>query len=267
MAPPTRHTKIASSPNSGKLSEESQTIISELNNRFTELSNSFSVLRTHFESILAKKEEEIQLLKTKTHDLEKRVLKLENSLDDEDAYIRRDTLIFSGTSVPEATNGEICKNIVKRIIEEKLKLKLSDADISVAHRLGKKPTSQAPDRRQITAKFCRRDIKRDILFAKKNISNRSESSSLFINESLTPRRRSIFYSLRQMKKAHPTIISGCSTIEGKVCVYTRNPSDNLNSSEHHRTKKHVINTQESLHQFCQQYIKEPMEKFLSTWEN
>ena len=245
------------------MSDESRFIINELNNRFKELNNSFDGLRRYFDDILAKKDEEILQLKTESTELKTRIIKLENTLDEEDAYIRRDSLIFSGNAIPTVTNGELCKNIVKSVVEEKLKIKISDSDISVAHRLGKKPTAQIPDRRQIIAKFCRMDTKRELLMAKRSFSNRTDTSSLFINESLTPRRRAIFYSLRQMRKAHPSIISGCSTIEGRVCVFTKNPQQ----SEHHRSKRHFINTHESLKQFCDEYIKEPMERFLSSWEN
>ena len=203
MVGSSRNPKPSSNSDPNKLSDESKFIIGELNKRFSELSNSFDVLRNHFESILAKKDEEIQELKKESTQLKNRILKLENSMDEEDAYIRRDSLIFSGNAIPAVTNGEICKNIVIRVVEERLKIKISESDISIAHRIGKKPTSQAPDQRQIIAKFCRRDIKRDLIIARKSLSHRSESISLFINESLTPRRRAIYYAVRQMKKAHP----------------------------------------------------------------
>ena len=59
-----------------------------------------------------KKEFEIDSLTTKIDSLtadvallRKKIAKLENSLDDEDAYVRRETIIFNGTVIPPATTG------------------------------------------------------------------------------------------------------------------------------------------------------------------
>ena len=267
MVGSSKNTKNAIAFDPTKLSDESRYIIDQIKIQFTELSNSFKSLSIKFDTVITKKDEEIRELKEVTCDLKKRILKLENTLDEEDAYIRRDSLLFSGNAIPNATNGEICKNIVKRVVFEKLNIEISDADISVAHRVGTKPPSQQPDRRQIIAKFCRRDVKRDLLIAKRSFSARFDrNSSLFINESLTPRRRAIFYAARQMKKAHPSIISGCSTLEGKICIYTRNPSDLSRPGEQLRSKRHIINSRESLQVFCDEYIKAPLERFLGSWE-
>ena len=65
--------------------------------------------------------------------LKSKVSKLESSIDDADAYERRDTVIIAGSSIPNETAGEICTNLVTSIVEEKLKLQISPSDISTAH--------------------------------------------------------------------------------------------------------------------------------------
>ena len=82
--------------------------------------------------------------------------KIRDTADEQDAYTRRDSLIFSGETVPE---GEDCVKIVRKIVREDLKLNI-DPLISTAHRLGKPPASNnTPDKRDIIARFCQRDTK------------------------------------------------------------------------------------------------------------
>ena len=52
----------------------------------------------------------------------KKVSKLENTLDDEDAYVRRETIIFNGSAIPPSQSGEICNNEIRKVIKEKLKI-------------------------------------------------------------------------------------------------------------------------------------------------
>ena len=81
-------------------------------------------------------------------------------------------------------------------------------EVSVSHRLGSPPKT-GQDKRAIIAKFCRRDIKMDILKSTKNV----KPANLFINESLTPICRTIHFILRKARKKYPNIISGISTYD------------------------------------------------------
>ena len=217
--------------------------------------------------LLTAKTTEIDSLNSTVKGLEAKVNKLENLIDDEDAYVRRDSLIFSGPWVPLVENAEIPSNTVRNIIKDKLKIVLHPNDVSVAHRLGKKPTSQLPDRRPIIVKFTRRDIKRDILSARRTLKNECKDN-IYINESLTPKRRTILFALRKIRKNHGDVLTGCSTIEGRVYAYTKPPGANTrarNSSDRRPDQRHVINTHESLVEFCREYIKKPLEDFLDSW--
>ena len=236
------------------LSNDGRMIISIMNKRFLEMKNEFDEMKTEFINIISSKNDEIATLSNDVTNLKHKITRLENTLDEEDAYIRRETIILSGTCVPEVTNGEICSNIVQKLVKDKLRIQLNDNDISVAHRLGKKPVTQGSDKRGIVVKFCRRDTKRQILAEKRNIPKGNPQSTLFINESLTPRRQTILYALRQMKRAHPSIITGCSTFDGRVYAYTK-PTSAGPSSAPHRNVRHLINSHESLVAFCVQHVK------------
>ena len=49
-----------------------------------------------------------------------------------------------------------------------MSLNIKKDEISTSHRLGKKP-QQGPDRRPIIAKFCRREVKNEIIRVKRTV--------------------------------------------------------------------------------------------------
>ena len=178
-------------------------------------------------------------------------------IDDADCYERRDTIVLSGSSIPSFTTGEKCSEIVKNVVKRELKIVIGDADINTAHRLWRKPVSQGVDRRGIVVKLCRRDLKRDLIMASKQQGKSSRSSNLYINESLTPTRQKLLFALRQIKRAHPTLVSGCTSIEGRVFAFTKNKNAGAG-----RDMRHLINTQDALQKFCDEFVKLPLENFL-----
>ena len=131
--------------------------------------------------------------------------------------MRRETIIFNGTAMPPSTPGEICNAVIRQVIKDKLKLQIQESDISVAHRAGKKPATQGPDRRGIQVRFCRRDIKRQLMMTKRDNSDPANTS--YTNESLTPKRRTILFRLRQMKKKFPALVKGCTSQDGRVYAF------------------------------------------------
>ena len=214
-------------------------------------------------TLLASKDEAINSLKTEVACLKREVCTLRNLVDEEDAYVRRDTLILSGTLLPDASQGEICANVACKLFKDKLKLSVQADDISVAHRLGPKPRGQGRDRRPIIVKFCRRDTKREVLFCKRD--NSDPNTTLWTNESLTPKRRTIMFALRKIKRNHPDVMTGCSTLEGHCFAYTKTPRSINNSRSNDR--KHVINSHEALIDFCREFIKKPLNDFLDSWNH
>ena len=257
-----------------KLDIQSKTIIATMESKFEELNSQIESLKAEFSLLINSKNEEISALNEQVDFLKARVIKLENSIDDEDAYVRRDTVIFSGSSVPEVKNGEICSNLIHDLVRDKLKINLNHNDISVAHRIGKKPINQGTDKRGIMVKLCRRETKNELISANRNLKSSNANSTLYINESLTPKRRSILFALRQMKRQHPTIIAGCSTYDGRVYAYTKpapvqstSPASSTSTAHSSSTRnvRHLVNCHASLTEFCRKYIKLPLDNFLDSW--
>ena len=260
MVPPNKkmNTRKASvqSLNDGEV--EISKLISELEgdskNIVLILSNQLNSFRSEFTELLTAKNDEISALKTKVAVLEDKVVKLETSIDDNDAYERKDTVIFSGSSIPAGEVGENCGEVIRSVARESLRIEMSLSEISVAHRLGRKPQNQTPDNRPIIVKLCRRDMKTSLISA----SRKLRSSTLYINENLTAPRRKILYILRQLKKDHPDLIVGCGSYDGKVYAYTKSTSS--------QNTRHLVNTRESLVEFCRRYVRVPIDRFLDDWQ-
>ena len=238
-----------------------------INERFNEMSERFETMHSEMillNQMLKSKDESVLNLSEEVKSLKKKVSELENLVDNEDSYVRRESLIFSGSAIPPSQPGEICSQIVRDVIKTKLKLEIAPMDISVSHRLGQKPAAQGPDTRSIIAKFCRRDTKRMIRLTR--FDNNDVNSKLFINESLTPKRRTILYALRKMRR-NTDIVTGCSTFEGKIFAYTKNPGIEVQRTSKPNDRKHAVNTHEELINFCREFVKKPLEDFLDSWDH
>ena len=113
--------------------------------------------------------------------------------------------------------------------------------------------------RPVIAKLCHRDVKRTILTAGRT----KKAENFFVSESLTPARRTIFHTLRQMKKAHPGIVKGITTYEGRVFVFT-NPVNS--AAVNAQDQRHLISNQVSLRKLCDEYVKVTLEIFLKNFD-
>ena len=103
------------------------------------------------------------MLEQEVVNLKHGMIKLDKKLNDAEAYERRDVLVVSGSAVPVVTQGENVFNVVSNMLREKLRINVKSSDVSTAHRMGLQPKSQAEDRRRIVIKFCRREIKQEII--------------------------------------------------------------------------------------------------------
>ena len=166
-------------------------------------------LTGYFENLMNRREEKSN---RKIELLEKRIGQLEDKLDAQENYSRRDTLVLSG-NIPEFTVGENSSQIVQTLICTKLGVNVGSEDVSVAHRLGKKP-SEGVDRRSIIFKLCRRETKSDILKA-----CRSKKPPFYINESLSPIRGSIMYVLRKARLDYPSKFGRCFSEDGNIRIF------------------------------------------------
>ena len=207
-------------------------------------------LKSYFEEKLREQNVEIETLKETNKSLETRIARLEEKVDENDAYERRDCIVLSGEGIPASETGENCIEVARKLIVEKLRINVLPNDVSTAHRLGKKPTAQGPDRRKIIMKLCRRDLKKDIIYACKQAR-----PGFFVNESLTPTRNTFLFALRRMKRSgENSPVKGTATIDGRVFVWVRPHGAQ-------RDQRICINSRTSLEKFSTDYMGKPLHEF------
>ena len=214
------------------------------------------------DELLLKMEEKDKVIDKLNNDvfvLKATVSRLEDKIDQNDAFDRRETLVFSGKSLPIFSNNENVTQVLNKVLKDKLKLPLPENSIATSHRVGKIPV-RGEDRRAIVARFCNRDMKIDIMKAAKTV----KPENLFINESLTPVRQTIHYVLRKAKKKFPEKISGISTFDGKIMVYVKP----LRPSRNSRDIKFIINSRSKLETFCNDALATSLTSlFDGEWQN
>ena len=148
--------------------------------------------------ICEEKYSKILKLETAKHFLKQKVSKLEEKIDDNDAYEQRDTLALSVTSFPPISNIENCPQLACKLVFDILNENISLVDISVSHCFSNKdPKNQIEVHREIIVKFCLLNVKLVILSA----CRKSKPTNLFVNEFLTPARQTISYVFVKQKKS------------------------------------------------------------------
>ena len=215
------------------ISEEGKVILTQINDK----------LDTSVAQILARLDEHIVKIK----ELEGHVLrlKLENTdmrerLDELEADQRDTSLIISGESIPNSVNGENVASITQDLIKSKLNYELPLSTISAAYRIGKKPTTQAPDRRPILLKLQHGGTKNDLRRAGKTV----KPTNLYINENLIPSRARILQILRRAKRKYPNKISACGSQNGRVYVWLTASTEGGNNT------KVFVNNESKLEDLC-----------------
>ena len=119
------------------------------------------------------------------------------------------------------------------VIKDNFHLIITASDINVVHRLDAK---RAPNTtRPIIVKLHSRQIKTEIMNAYITVRPK-----LYINESLTPNRRSLFKIIWEIRKQHRDLFQQCYTQEEKIYVKVSN-------------QRHIITTDETLNEFLDKY--------------
>lgn len=227
---------------------------------FTLLEKRMNTVLKKYEDKMATRESQIEEMSTEILNLRKKVMSLEDKIEDTEAYERRDTVIVSGSDLPDGTEDEDTPKVFTSIIKNKIGVIVKPTDISVAHRLGRKSLTQGPDKRNIIVKLCRREMKHDLLKACKTVKPRN----LFINESLTRTRSTALYGLRQAKKKFPNKISGYSTYDGKVYVWLKPPNP---TAPHAKNSKIMVNTKERFYDLCAKTLLCPPTELVDNWSD
>ncbi|KAK3888072.1 hypothetical protein Pcinc_007862 [Petrolisthes cinctipes] len=166
--------------------------------------------------------------------LQNRIQELKTNQDNLDQYQRRDTVIIKGPALPQESTNDHTASIVVTTIKDNQKININPNDISVTNRLG--PQKQQRNRSFIV-KFLNRSLKHDLIDA--CVSLRPQ---LYINESLTPKRESLFSPILTIRKTHKHKFQQCYTIEGNIVIKLRNT-----------TVKHTINDDKRLMSFLEKY--------------
>ena len=156
--------------------------------------------------------------------LEQKVAKQEVKSEHNANYPRWDSVEIEGIpTVPvDAYGNENCKEMVINICKE-LHYWLPPSAISTAHRLKKHQNKRGPP--GMIVKFNNRDIRNDVYSLRKQIKDKQfwkcyNIGKLFINESLTPDPRKLFYKTRswakEMQPTHGRIFTW--TYKGEIFI-------------------------------------------------
>ena len=200
-------------------------------------------------------EVERQNCQAKIDEMESKITKLQDRYDDLENYGRRNTIVISGTSLPDVTRDENCITLATDIIKNRLGIQdFNHSDIDVAHRLGK-PRSGTADKRNFIVKLIRRENKRRIFSA----CRIKKPQNLYINESVSKTRSSILYVLRRASKDYPTKFGPCTTEDGNVRVRLPTPEDPS------RFIKETVNTRDALDRLLRLRTNHDSEKYEPRW--
>ncbi|KAI3388286.1 hypothetical protein SNEBB_000505 [Seison nebaliae] len=244
---------LLSDSESSKLSVESKLIVAAF-------SRGLQKVREDYNNLIAEKDSQIAAISEEVIKLRERIDRLEMSADDSEMLERKNCLVLSGTGLPSATTGEICKVISSELIKDKLNLIVPPEEITSAYRVGKKPINQQPDKRSIVMKLSRPDIKKDILYA----SREKQNGDIFFSQNLTPLRSTFMYVLRAAKRRFPAIVSGSSCVDGRVFVYVKPPRPDAHSA---RDTRHLIKSKRCLEEFCSRALNVSLDSFEPKWPN
>lgn len=133
--------------------------------------------------------------------LESQVFELTKEVDDVNQQGRKEYLILDGDALPAYSESENTRRVATETLKRQLDITFPESDLTACHRL--------QNRAKIIIKCKSRDLKDDIYSAR--MSQQNTRKTLYIRESLTPRRNAQVAQLVEMKK------------EGSISnFYTRN---------------------------------------------
>ena len=96
----------------------------------TNITKILTEMKQEFVNMGKAKDEEILSLRNEVKSLKRDFYKLEEKIEENEAYERRDTLIFLGKKLPVAVNGENCSQIVCKLLADNANLVVPSTDIS-----------------------------------------------------------------------------------------------------------------------------------------
>ena len=229
----------------------------------TKLDDAVSRINEKFAGIIGEKDAKINELLATNSDLRDQIANLDETLDAQNAYSRKDTVIISG-ALPEFVPDESTHTVVRELLATKFpSITLEEKDISVAHRLQpKKPRADgSTPPPNIVLKLVRRSMKLQLIKASRD-QHKDAPNKTFINESLTRQRTSVLQKLVKLKKEHK-VVKGVTSIEGEVYAFLEHPAvaGGATAGGRHRDTRHRVNTQAQLQKFCIEHLKKPLDEY------
>ena len=153
-------------------------------------------------------EESQEFISAKYEEVNKNVKKVEEDLattksksEQNAAYSRLNNLEVAGVPVLPNEQDVDCKTIIKEVCRE-LHYNIREGTISTAHRLKPRRDGGPP---AIIVRFNNRDVRNDVYKLKSQLKDKTEWQcynihKLYINESLTPEKRSLLYKTKKKLK-------------------------------------------------------------------
>lgn len=147
----------------------------------------------------------IEALQEENNRLKNKVRDLECRLEENEQYLRANTLEIHG--IPELANEDTYEIVSK--VGTALDMNISRDMVDICHRLGKRRGSDRPA--GIIVKFVRREVKQNMLskrrekksnFTTENVGYQVSSgpSVVYVNESLSPGKRRVYAAAREAKR-------------------------------------------------------------------
>jgi hypothetical protein len=213
----------------------------KLRQAFQEVSNKVDKLEQNTDSELKRIDHERKVADDRVKLIEKELQSANNKLATLENYSRLDNLIITGLPIRNYADAGTATNAgagvesngsteeaVLELVNYRLGLQLSKADISTTHRLKKKPSSSSPA--PVIVRFANRRAREAVYAARRKLKVSTPLSMpqteplpepVYINEDLTKVAAEVFRQARKMAKEH--LITSTWTSGGTV--YIRKTSD------------------------------------------
>ena len=150
------------------------------------------------------------------------------------------------------------KNVVQRIFTEKLNYSIPNSKLLKVHRVGRKVSPPNIDKRSILIELPDNETKKDLIAS----SRRVRADGIYVQENLSPVRKSIMYVLRKAKRDFPNKVSGCASIDGNVYAWIK--TGNTAGSRDIRMQ---VNDYVKLEKFCTEIISTSLNDYAPDLSN
>lgn len=163
------------------------------------------------ESVKDSVKHDLQNMTDRLDELQNKYNDIEDILDEQEQYSRRNCLVVHGVSENDRENTN---EVIMGIIKNNLNIDVRPGDLDRSHRLGAKGRGERP--RGIIVKFTNYSIRDLVYKAKRRL--KGTTPKMYILESLTAKRAKLLSDLR---KTHVDKLTASWTQDGRVHLLTK----------------------------------------------